>query len=542
MPRSRIPSSAVGRTLVAAAVSLAVSHSALASSHREAPAITAMPKVDATDFYAFSSYESGREGYVTFIANYLPLQDAYGGPNYFALDDTALYEIHVENTGDAVEDLTFRFRLENTTPNAMVPVGDRMVAVPLKAIGPLAGENAAAGNGNFAETFTLDVVTGDRRGGTITSATATGGTETRFAKPIDYVGVKALGDEATYEGYVRSLTNTGELYHEVDLAACPENARTARVFVGQRKDSFAISLGRVFDLVNLNPLGALDGNEDDLADKNVTTLALEVHRDCLTGGDGNTVIGAWTTASKRQVGVLDPDPTSGTVGDASVEAGAWTQVSRLGSPLVNEVVIGLGDKDRFNASEPADDAQFAAYVTHPTLPFLIGALFRDAVGATSDIAPSNLPRTDLVAAFLTGLPGVNASPAPAGSASTTAAEMLRLNTAVPATPAESQNNLGVVAGDLAGFPNGRRPGDDVVDIALRAVMGALCHPIAVDLDGMDGAGSDGDVLPYCTPEQAPVGDAPLTDDVVQEASMFDAAFPYLTTPIPGSTNADGDDS
>ena len=540
MPHTATPVGTFRRTLVTAAVTLAVSHTALASSHREAPGITAMPQVDATDFYAFNSYESGREGYVTLIANYLPLQDAYGGPNYFALDASALYEIHVENTGDAVEDLTFRFRFENATPGAMVPVGDQMVAVPLKAIGPLAGEGAAEGNGNFAETFTLDVVTGDRRTGVLTAATAAAGAETSFAKPIDYVGEKALGDAAAYEGYVSSLTNSGALYHDVTLEACPDGARDARVFVGQRKDPFAISLGRVFDLVNLNPLGALDGNEDDLADKNVTTIALEVQADCLTGGGENTVIGAWTTASKRQVGVLDPTPPSGSVGDTSVEAGAWTQVSRLGSPLVNEVVIGLPDKDLFNASEPKDDGQFATYVTNPTLPFLIDVLFRDAVGASDNIAPSNFPRNDLVAAFLTGIEGVNPSPAPDGAESTTLSEMLRLNTGIPATAAGEQNNLGVAAGDLAGFPNGRRPGDDITDLALRVVMGALCHPIAVDLDEMDGAGSDGDVLPFCTPDQAPVGDAALTDGVVQEASMFDETFPYLTTPIPGSTVGGGE--
>jgi len=539
---------AFSRTLVTAAVALAVSHTAFASSHREAPGITAMPQVDASDFYMFNSYESGREDYVTLIANYLPLQDAYGGPNYFALDDSALYEIHVDNDGDVVEDLTFQFRFENATPNAQVPVGDEMVmvAVPLKATGVLAGDGANAANGNFAESYTLDVVSGDRRSGERTAAVGLNGGETSFVKPIDYVGEKALGDAATYTDYVRSLTNSGEVYHNVSLSNCPAGAQEARVFVGQRKDSFAISLGRVFDLVNLNPLGPVDGNGDDLDDKNVTTIALEVHKNCLTGTEvgadpADSVIGAWTTASKRQVRVLDPTPANGTVGDTGVEAGAWSQVSRLGSPLVNEVVIGLGDKDRFNASEPADDGQFAAYVTNPTLPFLIDVLFRDAVMSESNIAPTNFPRTDLIAAFLSGIEGVN-QPALEEGEMPTLGEMLRLNTASPTTSRDDQNNLGVVAGDPGGFPNGRRPGDDIVDLALRVVMGALCHPVAVDLDESGTAGDDGDNLGFCTPDQAPVGTEPLTDGVVQEAAMFDDAFPYLTTPLTGATIAADSDS
>jgi len=532
--RHPVPSHSFRLAMVSAAVSLAVSHIALASSHREAPGITAMPKVDATDFYAFNSYEDGRDDYVTLIANYQPLQDAYGGPNYFAMDTAALYEIHVDNTGDAVEDLTFRFQFDKALGGmggVELPIGDEMVAIPLKAFGQIPGDNDG-GSANFFETYSLSVVSGDRRSGTADAVTDMMGGASSFAKPLDYAGNKTFPD---YDSYVTGLSNSGMAYNDVTLSSCPEGAQDARVFVGQRKDSFAINLGGIFDLVNLNPLAEEQTpDNDDLVDKNVTTLAVEVHKDCLTGGGDNTVIGTWTTASKRQVSVLDPEPT---FDNNSVEAGAWTQVSRLGAPLVNEVVIGLPDKDAFNASEPSGDGQFAAYVTNPTLPALLDVLFGDGFPDVDNIAPSNLPRTDLVAAFLTGFPGVNQLPAQGegDTAAVMAAEMLRLNTAVPATGMGDQAELGVAAGDLAGFPNGRRPGDDIVDIALRVVMGALCHPIGVDLDESGTGGDDGDNLGICEESDAPAGSLAFTDGVPQNAAQFDASFPYLTSPVPGAT-------
>jgi hypothetical protein len=274
------------------------------------------------------------------------------------------------------------------------------------------------------------------------------------------------------------------------------------MFVGQRKDSFVVNLGETFDLVNYSdPLGSPNRGLDDLKDKNVTSIELEVHKSCLIGtGNGN--IGGWTTASLRQGRLLNPTPN---LGVTSKEGGAWTQVSRLGMPLVNEVVIGLKDKDQFNHSQPKDDAQFATYVTNPTLPALIELLFPGAP------APTNFPRNDLVTAFLTGVPGLNQQATVGGS------EMLRLNTNIAATPKASQNPLGVVAGDNAGFPNGRRPGDDVVDISLRVVMGKLC---TLNIG--------------CVPSDAPAGGAPFTDGAYVDADFFDASFPYLKAPLAGS--------
>jgi len=498
-----------------------------ASSHREAPFVTENPKVDATDLYAFRSYEPGREDYITLIANYLPLQDAYGGPNYFALDQDAIYEIHVDNDGDAVEDLTFRFAFDNALPaegaGARLDIGGTMVAIPVKAAGPITAADSPTAN--FIESYSVTMVAGDRRSGTSSDVTDTVDGGTTFRKPADYAGVKTFPD---YDAYVASLSNTDQIWNDVQFGGCDSDVAAGRVFVGQRKDPFAVRLGDIFDLINFNPTDAGEG-VDDLADKNVTTLAIEVHKDCLAGGN-NGVIGTWTTASLPQASLLDPTPS---FERPEVKGGAYVQVSRLGAPLVNELVIGLPDKNAFNASEPKDDGQFAAYVTNPTLPAIVDALFRGPLGATDNIAPGNFPRQDLIAAFLTGIK------LPDDSnfnqlATVTASEMLRLNTGVAATPADSQANLGVAAGDLAGFPNGRRPGDDVVDIALRAVMGAFCHPIAVDLDGDGTPGSDGDNLGACAPGDAPVGTAALSDGVAQSADQFTTAFPYLIGPLPGS--------
>ncbi|KEF29953.1 MAG: DUF4331 domain-containing protein [Gammaproteobacteria bacterium] len=469
-----------------------------ASSHREAPFITETPKLDGTDFYMFRSYETGREDYVTLIANYLPLQDAYGGPNYFDLDDDAIYEIHIENSGDAQEDITFRFQFTDNLNDIQLPVGDdgakQMVSVPLKNI----GDATADANVQLSQQYTVTVIRGDRRTGTEQTVTnVTTGTET-FDKPLDNIGAKSFGDYASYANA-----------HIFDMAI-PGCATNGKVFVGQRKEAFAVNLGEIFDLVNTNPVGPRDGEgAGDLADKNVTSFALEVPTSCLTGtaetSAGDPVLGGWTTASVRQARIINPAPAANGKG-ATVEGGAYTQVSRLGMPLVNEVVIGLKDKDRFNASEPADDGQFATYVTHPTLPELLEVLF----GVT---APNNFPRTDLVTAFLTGIDGVNQ---PVG---VTASEMLRLNPAIPATTAASQSDLGVLGGDNAGFPNGRRPVDDTVDIALRVAMGVLVYT-----DGS--AGSD-----------APDGNLGYTDGVQLDPAELSEAFPYLATPIAGSPNS-----
>ena len=487
-----------------------------ASSHREAPFITTAPKVDATDFYMFRSYETGRADYVTVIANYQPLQAPYGGPNYFAMDPNALYEIHIDNNGDAKEDLTFQFRFKNTLAGngagVTLNIGGKQVAIPLIQAGQVSNVKDAALHVN--ETFAVNVVRGDRRSGISQAITnATGGSAT-FDKPVDNIGVKTIPN---YEAYAAKHLYT---------VAVPGCAMPAKMFVGQRKDPFAVNLGTIFDLVNApvsfitdsSKIGAVPNTIDNA---NITTLALEVHKSCLLSA-GDDVIGGWTTASLRQVRLLNGSPASGHQASEK-PGGAWVQVSRLGMPLVNEVVIGLKDKDKFNASKPSGDAQFADYVTNPTLPALL-----EIALALPNTAPTNFPRTDLVTTFLTGIKGVNQPK------TVTASEMLRLNTAIAPVPFAQQNRLGIVGNilaggsDSAGYPNGRRPKDDVVDISLVAVMGGLC--MANGNNDALGLGAN------CKPSAVPLGATTfkLHDGVDQAVVPLLPGFPYLFTPIPGS--------
>ena len=457
-----------------AAAGLVLAGGSLASSHREAPLITQTPKVDGTDFYMFRSYESGRSGYVTFLANYSPLEDAYGGPNYFALDPKAVYEIQIDNNADGIADITYQFRFTNRHQDLTVNVNGVAVPVPLSNIGQFGTTPSANDNiKNVIESYTVTSIRGNRdTAPMILSDNLTAGGQS-FRKPFDNIGTKSIPQYATY---------ADSHIDRIGLDSCAEG----RVFVGQRKEGFAVALGKVFDLLHLNPLGPPNGNTNVLADKNITTIALEVPIACLTTG-GSQIIGAWTTAS------LQPYPSL---------PRQTTQVSRLSAPLVNEVVIGLPDKDKFNASQPKDDGQFATYVTNPTMPALIQALF------PSVTAPTKFPRTDLVAAFLTGVPGLNQP------ANVKPAEMMRLNTTIAPLAAASQQTLAVLAGDNAGFPNGRRPGDDVVDIELRVLMGVL-------LSSAD----------------APSGQLPYTDGAAIHATDFRSTFPYLNTPLPGATDA-----
>ena len=451
---------------------------ATASSHREAPGITRLPLVDGTDFYMFRSYESGREGFTTLIANYNPLQDPYGGPNYFPLDEDAAYDIHITNNGDAIEDVTFRFRFNRRAKFITVPSGGEDVAIPLINTGPIAVDDTAALNvqRNFYVQRIVGPVDNPTQIGYVTHAAGSA----QFDMPTDNIGNKSIPD---YEAYANSFI------YDITIPDCGTNGR---LFAGQRKESFAVNLGEIFDLVNTNPVGPPDGESSDTAGKNITSLILEIPTSCLTGS-GGPVIGGWTTARLPMNRVLRDNP--GFYEDDE-SFGALVQVSRLANPLVNEVVIGLPDKNLFNASHPSSDVQFATYVTNPTLPALLEALF----GVT---APTAFPRADLIQIFLTGVPGLNQD----GSNG----EIMRLNTATPAVPSFAQDNLGVIAGDRAGYPNGRRPGDDAVDISLRAVMGVL--------------------LP---PADAPDGQLPYTDGAIQQADQFDDTFPYLKTPLPGS--------
>lgn len=460
-------------TLAAVIMSSAIAGLSHASSHREAPMIAGMPRLDATDLYMFRSYEEGRDDYVTIMANYFPLQAAYGGPNYFDLETAGHYQIHIDNDGDSVEDMTFTFDFSTILAGAGVPVGGSDVPIPLinaGGIGPGTMDTGAV-NSRQEYTVTLTRTTGE---GEQSDPVRNADTDaTTFRKPVDNIGTKSIPDYGTYAD------------NHIYAIAIPGCSTDGRLFVGQRNEGFAVNLGQVFDLVNLNPLGAEDAVPNPIGDTSITSMALEIPVDCLTEND--PVIGAWTTAS---LDMGDEPPL---------------QVSRLGFPLVNELVIGLPDKDTFNASHPANDGQFVNYVLNPTLPFLLETLF----GGAGAVAP-DVPRNDLVLA-LGGVPELN-TPQNIANGTYGRSEMLRLNTSIDPVAAPEQDNMGVIGGDTAGFPNGRRPGDDVVDVALRVMMGALI--------------SD--------PNVAPNNDVPFTDQTTVSAVDFRTTFPYLNEPLPGS--------
>ncbi|HUD45201.1 MAG TPA: DUF4331 domain-containing protein [Candidatus Baltobacteraceae bacterium] len=443
---------------------------ALASSHREAPMIGGAPRLDGTDFYMFNSYETGRAGFVTIVADYQPFQQPFGGPNYYPLETNGIYEIEIDNVGDAQEHITFQFQFFLTNLNISLPIGpagdQETNAIPLINAGQVTTPNSP--NLNVVQMYTVKMITGPRRTGPAVYLTNAADGTILFMKPADNIGNKSIPNYLAY---------ASNFMYNVIL---PGTATPGRLFVGQRKDPFVVNLGETFDLINYsNPLGPVNGEQDSLINQNVTSLILEVPSSILT--NTSTVIGGWTTSSL-------------------FEGTNIVQMSRLGMPLVNEVVIGLKDKDKWNGSSPTNDAQFAQYVTNPTLPALLQLLF----GADGVVAPTNFPRTDLVEVFLTGVPGLNET----GPA---LAEELRLNTATPPVPAASQNDLGVIGGDVAGYPNGRRPGDDVVDISLRVIMGKLLST-----------------------NDAPSGQLPFTDGAYVDASYFPQVWPYINPPLAGS--------
>ena len=505
--------SAAGTVLLALLLAAAP---AGASSHGDAPTLVEMPEVAAADFYMFRSYEPGRSGFVTFLADYNPMQDPFGGPTYFPLRQNAYYDIHVDSTGDGVEDLTFRFLFKNTLPEdgmglgvpvpfptgAVVPVG----IVAVAPFGPGTPPNPLGPSLNWLRSYTVRVIRGPVGSPTSVGFLSDVGSGTRrFTMPFDNIGGKTIPE---YEAYA------AQYVYNVNIPGC---AVRGRLFAGQRKDPFAMNMGEFFDLVNLdpvappvNPMGSLAAARSSLADKNVTTLALEVPIACLGAGSSGVVAG-WTTASLPMNRELIANPT---FTEPYVESGPYQQVSRMGNPMVAMTAIGMAQKNLFEASQPKDDAQFKVFFRTPTVPVGIEILtcFPPPPGPTCVMPPTNLPRHDLVNFYLEGLPGLNQDHS--------GGEVVRLNTTTPPVPAALQSNLGFLGGDLAGWPNGRRPGDDVVDITLRVLEGALCYQN----------------LGLCAPADAPFGQVPFTDQTWVDATQFPEAFPYLEGAIPGSPN------
>lgn len=445
--------------------------SATASSHREAPLIADDPAADNTDVYAFVSPD--RPDTVTIIANYIPFQDPAGGPNYYRFDPTVLYALNVDNDGDGKEDVAyqFRFKTQVTNPNTF-----------LYNTGPISTLADQDANLSVRQTYTVTRVTSS--GSTVLGS--------NLRVPPTNIGPRSNPTYDAYQGVV-------------DLGG------DRKVFAGPRDDPFFVDLGSIFDLAGLRTLNPLhliplasEMGKDGVLNYNTHTIAIQVPKtDLLPAPMANGNIGIYASASRPKIRILRGDGTF----DAN---GPQVQVSRLGNPLVNEVLIPLGKKDLWNASDPSKDSQFADRYTSPELAGLVNALY-----PVLDDTPTT-GRGDLAAILLTGVPTLNFT----GS---TQADLLRLNTSFTAPPAGTGNRLGLLAGEFSGFPNGRRLEDDVTDIELRAIAcgyGPVVGPIIESFGFCNGNANR-------TPNNV------VGDDVDANENTFLSQFPYVAPPNQG---------
>ncbi|QDO39150.1 DUF4331 domain-containing protein [Streptomyces sp. RLB3-17] len=419
--------------LVAAGVAALDPGAASASSHREAPLISGTPQYDNTDLYAFVSPD--KPDTTTVIANFIPFEEPAGGPNFYTFADDAQYDIHIDNNGDAQSELVYRYTFKTHRKN-----GDTF----LYNTGPV--KSLDDPNLNITQTYDIDLLR-------LHNQKLVSKTKVADDIPVapSNVGKASMPD-----------------YTKLRNQAVYKLAGDSTTFAGQADDPFVADL-RVFDLLyggNLSEVG-----RDTLKGYNVNTLALQVPNYMIQESSKQPIVGIWSTVQRKDA------------------RGYYTQVSRLGSPLVNEVVNPQKDKDKFNASSPWDDAQFLKNVTNPELPKLIEAIYKIK-------APAE-PRNDLVDVFLKGVKGLNQPP------NVRPAEELRLNTSIK--PSMHPKRLGVLDGDNAGFPNGRRLADDVIDASLRVVEGEL-------LGQKTG----------------------LSDSVDKNDKGFEKSFPYVAEPTSGS--------
>ncbi len=445
----------IGAALVAAAIAVPLS---IGSSHREAPNIALDPTADNTDTYAFTAKDA--TGALTVVANWIPGEVPANGPNFFRFDDRARYYIHIDNDGDGRPDVSYRFVF-----NSKVNPDSYLQAFP--GVGSI-------DDPKLYQRQTYDIVRETHKANGKEK-------EKRIANNLpvapSYAGPKTFPNYGNVAaGAVRNLRSGG------------------KVFAGQRDDPFFVDLGAIFDAANLRAgTGNQGGGKDDLSGFAIHAIVLQVpeskvtknHR-AVSGPDaGNAVVGVWSTTERKKIEVTSADFDSN-----KGSKGKWVQVSRLGNPLVNEVVIPAGKKDKFNRTRPHNDAaNYGQYVVEPELAKILNALF--------DVGAPETDRTDIVQALLQGLPGLNQQtndPLPV--------DTLKLNLGVP--PADTENRFGVIGGDNAGFPNGRRLGDDVVDIELQVVAGIL----------------KGNAVP-------------LGDGVDRNDKPFLSVFPYLPGPTSG---------
>jgi Domain of unknown function (DUF4331) len=450
------------------------------SSHREAPAIAKDPVADNTDTYAFVSPD--KPDTVTLITNYVPLEGPAGGPNFYEFGDDVLYNIYVDNDGDAKPDVTYKFRFhtEVRNPNTFLY--------------------------NTGQIVSLDSPTWNRR---------------QF-----YSVTRAAGDDETVlaDNLASPPCNIGPRstpnYSVLAGMAVHPLAGGIKVFAGQRREGFYVDLGGVFDLADLRPFeelhlipsAAVPGVDATKA-VNVHTIAIQVPKRQLTrdGSDptnpaaASSVIGVWGAAFRRKARIRDDS-------EGDVESGPWVQVSRLGNPLFNEVIVPMGQKDTWNAQRPEHDSQFATFVGQPELAKLLPILYP---GVFPHLAAYPKNRADLLAILLTGIPsGIIGGFQ--NFTGTTQADMLRLNMAIP--PAAVPNINGILGGDLAGFPNGRRVFDDTTTVELRAIAGAT--------------------IPLVDPSFSPDGAASLVTGIQNPnlTNRYQSDFPYLGVPLDGFAN------
>ena len=456
--------------ILLAAVIASLAGLAGASSHREAPLISQDPAADTTDVYMFVSPD--KPDTVTLIQSVYPAQDAGSGPNFYRFGDDVAYSFWIDNDGDARPNLQleFRFKTKLNNPNSF-----------LYNFGPI---GLGGVNRNVEQTYSVTAI----RYGDDDERTVLG---KNLSTPPSNIGPTSTPN-----------------YAALMMEAVHDLGNGIQVFAGQTDDPFFIDLGAIFDLVTIRPLnlgtgnvGGKGGGVDTLAGFNVQSIALQLPIDYVLGAGGDPVIGMWATSSRSSMTVRSNkrDPRN---------SSSMVQVSRLGMPLVNEVVIPLKDKDRWNRSRPKDDGQFLSYVTDPELARALNLLYFGPTGAVPglpDVQETN--RTDLVTVFLTGVPGLNQP------TNIVPSEQLRLNTSIkPDNAACTGSRLAVLAGDICGFPNGRRLADDVTDIAERVVAGVLL-------------GAPFNAFPY----------SELGDGVDANDAPFLSVFPYLAGPHAGFT-------
>jgi hypothetical protein len=466
----------------------------LASSHAEAPLIAMDRYADNTDVYAFRSTEPGRSGFVTIIANFIPFQDPSGGPHFYRFDDTVLYEIKIDNTGDGLEDISYQFQFATQTVNPNTVLGQNAVNQD--------GIISSLDDPDYNRPQTYTVTRVDRSAGRRGRVMASG-----LRTPPENIGPRVTPN-----------------YESLALLANYALPNGGRVFAGQRDESFFLDLGAPFDVINYRSLGPT-GGVDTLRTKNISTIAIEVPIQDLTRTRAfpanslasDAVIGVFSTASRRTTRVIQPDGTRNS-------NGGWVQVSRLGSPLINEVVVPLGLKDAFNSLSPSLDFTVTPVINavlDPELPKLIKialGTYGDFNGNRININIPPAPRNDIAQIFAFGIPvnpvtGPNFTTVIGGPGNDGRAhEMLRLNLGIPVTPVANASRLGILGGDLAGFPNGRRVFDDVVDIEVRALLGGT---------------------PF-TPAFNVAPNNVFSDGVSANFEGFLTSFPYLQTPNQGN--------